>query len=69
MKKNPQDSTGATGTIAEPNGTDGRPIIRKHTSVTGSCDQPLFLFWRMQLYCSSRKKRIPLQVLDSLIVP
>src|SRR5438132_9520552 len=34
-------------------GTDGRPIIRKRTSVTGSYDQPLFLFWRMQLHCSS----------------
>jgi hypothetical protein len=30
--------------IAEPTGTDGRPIICKKTSVTGRHDQPLFSF-------------------------
>ena len=30
--------------IAEPTGTDGRPVIYKKTSVTGRHTQPLFLF-------------------------
>jgi hypothetical protein len=36
-------------------GTDGRPVIAKQPGVTGSYDQPLFLFWSMQLHCSTRK--------------
>jgi len=34
-KRCSQDPIRILGTIAEPTGTDGRPIIPKHTSVTG----------------------------------
>jgi hypothetical protein len=39
--------------IAEPKGTDGRPVISKKASVTGSPAQPFFLFHiSLFSYCS-----------------
>jgi hypothetical protein len=35
------------------NGTDGRPVILKHTCVTGRQGQPLFRFEKTPLYCFS----------------
>jgi len=39
--------------IAEPTGTDGRPIIRKHTSVTGRLDHPVHLYNAQLFSCST----------------
>jgi len=42
-KRSAQDPRGVLGMIAEPTGTDGRPIICKKTSVTGRHPQPVLL--------------------------
>jgi hypothetical protein len=42
-KRHAQDPRGVLGMIAEPTGTDGRPIICKKTSVTGRHDRPVRL--------------------------
>src|ERR1051326_8666550 len=43
-KRHAQDSSRVLGMIAEPTGTDGRPVIPKHTGVTGRHNRPGFLF-------------------------
>jgi len=40
--------------IAEPTGTDGRPLICKPTSVTGRLDHPVHLSNAQLFACSAR---------------
>jgi uncharacterized protein (DUF433 family) len=42
-KRHAQDPRGVLGMIAEPTGTDGRPVISKHTCVTGRRNGPVLI--------------------------
>ena len=65
-KRHAQDPYRILGTIAEPTGTDGRPVISKLISVTGRLIRPLLLFFPARNFtfifmnsCSDFQSAIP----------